>query len=270
MFKTKKAFGSLSISLAIHFIGFAILGLIFLKAKPYEEYIETMFLEPLPQKRKTRMRDVVIKPIRSEYGSSATAKQLPQVTTAVKISDIDRGRFGLGTTTTTDAPLSVASAVYESPAAIAVTASQSVRPKFNSSSFKQTVVSPAAKMNILSPANIEGKHQLPSIPSIDIRQDNDVNALRQYCEIIKQKIEEEKEYPGWAERNGYEGQVEIRFKLLADGQVENVEIVSPSGYEILDNEAVRTIQASAPFPPIPKAVAKAHLWIKLPVIFELQ
>ena len=68
MLKAKKAFGFLSISLAIHFVGFAILGLIFLKAKPYEEYIETMFLESLPQKRKTRMRDVVIKPVRSEYG----------------------------------------------------------------------------------------------------------------------------------------------------------------------------------------------------------
>ena len=73
-----------------------------------------------------------------------------------------------------------------------------------------------------------------------------------------------------AERNGYEGHVEIKFKILADGQVEHLEIVNSSGYDILDNEAARAIREATPYSPILEVLAKTYLWIKVPLVFKLQ
>ena len=269
MFKAQKTFSSFFVSLAIHLVGFAILGMIFLKAKPYEEYIEATFLDPAPQKRKMQLREARILPTRSEYISNTT-KQLPKITTAVEIRGFDDVGFGLNAPVAEDAPLSVAQRIYDSPLATVIAAAPAVRPKVNISTFKPTAAPSAANMGVLSPSTLENEAKLLEMPNIDIRETKNVDALRQYCKEVKRKIEKEKKYPNWAEKNGYEGQVDIKFKILADGQVENVEIVNPSGYDILDDEAVRTIIQAAPFSPIPEAIAKAYLWIKVPVVFELQ
>ena len=265
----KKTFSSLFVSLAVHLIGFAILGVIFLKAKPYEEYIEATFLDPVPSKRKMQLREAMIRPTSSEYASNTTT-QLPRVTTAVEIRGVDDVGFSLSALITEDAPLSVAPGIYDSPPATVIAAAPSVRPKVKMSSFKPAAVPAAANMGVLSPTTLENDMKLLKMPNLNIRETKNVGALRQYCEEVKRKIEKEKKYPNWAERNGYEGEVEIKFKILADGHVENVEIVNSSGYDILDNEAVRTIIQAAPFPLIPRVLAKTYLWIKVPLVFKLE
>ena len=269
MLKAPKTFSSLFVSLAVHLIGFAILGMIFLKAKPYEEYIEATFLDPLPQKRDIRMREVMIKPTRFAYTSSM-ARQLPKVTTAVEISGVDTVGFDLGAPVVKDAPLSVATGIKKSHPATVIAASPAVRPKVNISSFKPTAPPASANMNVLSPATVETEMKLLTMPNINVGETKSVdNVLRQYCGGVKRKIEKEKKYPRLAERNGYEGKVEIKFKILADGQVENVEIVNSSGYDVLDNEAVRAIRAAAPYSLIPEALAQTYLWIKVPLVFAI-
>ena len=269
MLKTQKTFSSLFVSLAIHLVFFVILGLIFLKAKPYEEYIETMFLDPVPQKRNMRMREAMIKPTRFAYTSSM-ARQLPKATTAVEISGVDNVGFDLGAPVMEEAPLSVAQRIYENHHATVIAASPAVRPRVNISTFKPTAPPAAANMGVLSPATVENEMKLLKMPNINVGETKSVdNVLRQYCGEVKRKIEKEKKYPRLAERNGYEGKVEIKFKILADGQVENVEIVNSSGYDVLDNEAVRAIRAAAPYSLIPEALAQTYLWIKVPLVFAI-
>ncbi len=269
MVKAQKTFSSLFVSCAVHLVFFVILGLIFLKAVPYEEYIETMFLDPLPEKRNMRMRDARIKPTRFAYTSN-TARQLPKVTTAVEISSVDNVGFDLGAPVVEDAPLSVAPGIYENHHATVIAASPAGRPKVEISSFKPTSAPTAANTGILSPSTIKNEMKLLKMPNLNIRETKSVDdALRQYCGKVKRKIEKEKKYPRLAERNGYEGKVEIKFKILADGQVENVEIVNSSGYDVLDNEAVRAIRAAAPYSLIPEALAQTYLWIKVPLVFAI-
>src|SRR5207237_27457 len=45
----------------------------------------------------------------------------------------------------------------------------------------------------------------------------------------------------------------VHFRILADGTVENVQLVSSSGYNSFDLAALRAVQAAAPLPPLPRS-----------------
>ena len=50
------------------------------------------------------------------------------------------------------------------------------------------------------------------------------------------------QYPIEASVNGYEGDVLLKFIISENGRVEDVKVTKSSGYEILDNEAIRSIK----------------------------
>jgi protein TonB len=72
-----------------------------------------------------------------------------------------------------------------------------------------------------------------------------------YFTKIKQLIESHWEYPELALRYGLQGKLSLEFTIGANGQLERLRVVRSSGSQLLDDEAVRAIQAAAPFPPIP-------------------
>jgi TonB family protein len=53
-------------------------------------------------------------------------------------------------------------------------------------------------------------------------------------------------------RGGPQLAVRVRFTILADGAVEDVQVISPSGVYLLDQAAQRAIYSAAPFGPLPK------------------
>lgn len=50
-------------------------------------------------------------------------------------------------------------------------------------------------------------------------------------------------YPEQARQYGWQGMVLLRIKVGLDGRISRVEIVQSSGFEVLDDEAVRTVQS---------------------------
>jgi len=95
-------------------------------------------------------------------------------------------------------------------------------------------------------------------------------AMLRYQDIVKQKIEEKKEYPQEARRKEIEGIVNIRFTILSDGQVNEIEIVKSSGYKILDNSAVSTIKKSNPFPTLPEELNTPYVQIEVNLVYNLK
>lgn len=61
-------------------------------------------------------------------------------------------------------------------------------------------------------------------------------------------------------------QVTVYFKIHKNGQVSDLKVEETSGIRSLDMSALRAIQTSAPFPPLPRAYEEEHLGIYL--IFE--
>lgn len=59
-------------------------------------------------------------------------------------------------------------------------------------------------------------------------------------------------YPDDARRQELHGQLVLTVGLARDGSVKSIDIIQPSGHKILDDAAIRIVNLSAPFNPLPK------------------
>ena len=55
----------------------------------------------------------------------------------------------------------------------------------------------------------------------------------------------------------------VHFRVLRDGTVEAVELVSSSGYNSFDLAALRAVQTAAPLPPLPRSYREGELGVNL-------
>jgi protein TonB len=74
-------------------------------------------------------------------------------------------------------------------------------------------------------------------------------------------------YPKRAERNGWEGTVLLSLTINASGEVEKVEIVKTSGYELLDHQA-RTSVSAWRFKPARRNGVAIAVTVQQPIIFR--
>jgi TonB family protein len=65
---------------------------------------------------------------------------------------------------------------------------------------------------------------------------------------VRQRLEQFKQYPIGARRRGIEGAVDVSFRLNDQGRAEDMQLVSGSGYDILDEAALDTVHRAEPFP----------------------
>ncbi|MDI6794328.1 MAG: energy transducer TonB [bacterium] len=95
-------------------------------------------------------------------------------------------------------------------------------------------------------------------------------AIQSYQEKVRKEIEQAKIYPGFARKKGIEGKVKVRFTILSDGKVEEIEIIEPSGSKLLDRAASRTIKRAALFPPLPEETGEKQLQMQINIVFKLE
>ncbi len=90
--------------------------------------------------------------------------------------------------------------------------------------------------------------------------------LKTKLSVISSIVRKHLNYPFIAQRMGWEGEVLIRFLLTPEGEIEKIEIVKSTGYEVLDKNAVEAVKKSAPLFPKPEIKVKLFL----PVRYALQ
>ena len=69
---------------------------------------------------------------------------------------------------------------------------------------------------------------------------------------------------------GWQGRVEIRLVVGANGMIQSSLVKASSGYEILDNQALDMVMKAKPLTPIPAALRGREFSVDIPVIFDLQ
>jgi periplasmic protein TonB len=74
-----------------------------------------------------------------------------------------------------------------------------------------------------------------------------------YFAKLKEKIEQVWNYPETSRLNGEQGNLFLIFTIRRDGYLEDVKLITPSGYVRLDDEAIRAIRVASPFSPFPKS-----------------
>lgn len=82
-----------------------------------------------------------------------------------------------------------------------------------------------------------------------------------YTLKLKNKIEYIWRYPQSAAERGIQGNLLLTFTIQRNGYVSEVRVVSTSGYEILDLEAVRAIKEASPFAPLPDSWNEDYITI---------
>ena len=109
----------------------------------------------------------------------------------------------------------------------------------------------------------------PTLDQDTISLDTKDKRYVSYARLIKGKIVSQWRYPSAARDRLIEGQLMVLFSLVREGEIIEVSLLNPSGYAVLDEEAVRAIRAAAPFPPFPDHVAVKRLNIQASFDYRL-
>lgn len=115
---------------------------------------------------------------------------------------------------------------------------------------------------------IEDISKEPNKDKVEV-SDPDQEAMLRYQDMVKQKIEEARRYPSWAKGHGIEGAVYIYFTVLPGGLSQDIKIIHSSGFKILDEEAIQTIQRAGPFPSIPQEIGVSSVQMEVAIVFAL-
>lgn len=104
------------------------------------------------------------------------------------------------------------------------------------------------------PLPSDGREDTVEIGSSDIK-------YAAYLAGVKKKIMRLWSYPAGAYKNSEEGEVVLRMSVDADGSLAAIELVASSGSEHLDSGTIGTVQAAAPFEPLPSLYNLSRLHI---------
>jgi protein TonB len=133
-------------------------------------------------------------------------------------------------------------------------------------------VSPALSVPSPPKSSIKEKNPTPQLKkplkpqareatvSLDRMSDDDAQ-YRSYLGHLRSKIGAVWEYPSAAREKGLNGVVTVRFTIARNGSLKALTIKKESSHRLLDNEALRTIRAAAPFLPFPSdfSIEKLHV-----------
>jgi periplasmic protein TonB len=88
--------------------------------------------------------------------------------------------------------------------------------------------------------------------------------LKAHFSYIKELIHNQIIYPATAKKMGWEGKVIVSFIVSSGGYARDVRISKSSGYEILDENAIKAINNASPFPKPP-----VEAQIIIPILYRL-
>jgi len=113
----------------------------------------------------------------------------------------------------------------------------------------------------------------PEIPSTDVAakplvEGFDAGLLDAYRLALIDAAKRYRRYPVQAMERGWQGRVEIRVIIGADGMIKRTLVKTSSNYQILDDQALDMVKRART--QIPSALRGREFSVDIPVIFELQ
>ncbi len=121
----------------------------------------------------------------------------------------------------------------------------------------QPIVEPIVKQEVVVPT----KPIAPVVPKVDINQ-----IKNSFLTKLRKTINSNKFYPKAAQRRGIEGNVKVTFRILNNGCVEAIQIVS--GKSVFSKAVTEAIQKSFPLK-VPKELSDFPMVVNLQLNFSL-
>ena len=98
----------------------------------------------------------------------------------------------------------------------------------------------------------------------------DTGTLAQYRLALIVATRRYKRYPAIAMEKGWQGKVEVRLLIGANGMLAGTSVKTSSGHEILDKQAMDMLRRGKTTVPIPASLRGREFTIDVPVIFNLE
>ncbi|WP_158502279.1 energy transducer TonB [Vitiosangium sp. GDMCC 1.1324] len=103
-------------------------------------------------------------------------------------------------------------------------------------------------------------------PGVDVGSE-----LRAYRERLSRHVTRQRRYPAQAVRLGMEGTALVRVRINRDGSLAGPpRLEGSSRFGVLDAEALRMVEAAAPFSPLPAELPRESAEFVIPVSFSLR
>jgi protein TonB len=145
--------------------------------------------------------------------------------------------------------------------AVPQVAEPAAAPSPSPPSAAQAPQSEASRVAELPPTEVAAK---PLIEGFD------TGLLDAYRLALIDAAKRYKRYPVQAMERGWQGRVEIRMVIGADGTIKRTLVKTSSNYQILDDQALDMVKRGKPLTQVPPALRGREFTVDVPVIFELQ
>ena len=97
----------------------------------------------------------------------------------------------------------------------------------------------------------------------------DANALSAYGKELAGAVATRQRYPRVALMRQWQGTAVLQLELAADGRLLGVRVISSSGHDTLDRQALDMVREAVPLPSLPEALAGRPLTVDVPVVFRI-
>jgi protein TonB len=98
----------------------------------------------------------------------------------------------------------------------------------------------------------------------------DANVLHDYSAIVSGAVAKKKAYPRLALTRRWQGTTDLKLQVAADGNLKALSVTHSSGFEVLDDQAMKMVKEAMPLPVLPDALRGREFAIDIPVAFKLQ
>ena len=88
--------------------------------------------------------------------------------------------------------------------------------------------------------------------------------------MLSQTIAKKKGYPRLARMRNWQGTTDLKLQIGADGKLKELSVAHSSGFDVLDEQALKMVKDSQPLPEAPVALRGHDFSINVPVVFRLQ
>lgn len=92
--------------------------------------------------------------------------------------------------------------------------------------------------------------------------------LTEYLTVVKNMVENNREYPAMARQLGLQGTVTVRVTIRSDGSIGALTLVGSAGHNSLDKAARSAVKRSAPFK-APGGFGLGEVTVDIPIVYRL-
>lgn len=112
--------------------------------------------------------------------------------------------------------------------------------------------------------------EAPSQPAAtSVPEAIDVQALAGYGRSVAGAVAAHQRYPKIAQMRQWQGITTLQLEFAADGRLLETRVLSSSGHDVLDRQALDMVRAAQPLPALPAVLSGRALTVNVPVVFRL-